>query len=127
MKKLILIITMLVLTYSLHSQITWVAPSSADNITNPLWPTDESIKEGKKLYKQLCSICHGDKGKGDGLAGASLNPRPANLSINKGQSDGALYWKLNEGRPPMASYKFLLTEDQKWQLINYIRTLKKKK
>lgn len=105
----------------------WVAPESANKIVNPLLNNEEATKEGKKLYKQLCAICHGEKGKGDGVAGASLNPRPANFSSNsvQSQSDGALYWKINEGRAPMASYKDLISDSQKWQLVNYIRTLNK--
>lgn len=105
----------------------WIAPPTASNIVNPLLSNEDATKEGKKLYKQLCSICHGDRGKGDGIAGASLNPRPANFSSIsiQNQSDGALYWKINEGRAPMASYKDLLNENQKWQLINFIRTFKK--
>jgi hypothetical protein len=39
------------------------------------------------------------------------------------QADGALYWKITKGRAPMASFKTLLTDDQRWHVINYIRTL----
>jgi mono/diheme cytochrome c family protein len=61
------------------------------------------------------------------MAGMSLNPRPANFATEKFQSqtDGAIYWKLSEGRPPMAGYKTMLKENQRWQLVNYLRTLKK--
>jgi len=41
------------------------------------------------------------------------------------QSDGAIYWKITNGNPPMASYKETLTEEQRWQLVNYIRELKR--
>ena len=75
----------------------------------------------------MCAICHGNYGKGDGMAGSSLTPRPTNFTISKvqAQSDGALYWKLTEGRAPMASYKTILKKEQRWQLVNYIRTFKK--
>lgn len=105
----------------------WKAPASADKITNPLKGNTTAAEEGKKIYKQMCAICHGNTGKGDGMAGMSLNPRPTNFTTEKVQSqtDGAIYWKLTEGRPPMASYKNILKEEQRWQLVNYIRTLKK--
>ncbi|NOY46809.1 MAG: cytochrome c [Chlorobi bacterium] len=67
------------------------------------------------------------KGDGKGGGGVSLNPKPANflaLSVSD-QTDGALFWKLTEGKPPMASYKDLLSENQRWKLISYIRTLEK--
>ncbi len=115
------------LTYTLLSQSSWVAPESANKITNSIASSNGSIKLGKILYKQYCAICHGDKGKGDGLAGMSLKPRPANFTkedIQK-QSDGAIYWKLTEGKSPMAGYKETLSEKQRWHLVNYIRSLKK--
>ena len=105
----------------------WKAPASANSLKNPVKGNDTATEAGKKLYKKMCAICHGNSGKGDGLAGMSLSPRPSNFSTEKiqSQSDGAIFWKLTEGRPPMASYKNILNEGQRWQLVNYIRTLKK--
>ena len=105
----------------------WEAPKEADNIKNPLAGDDEAASKGKKLYSTMCAICHGNKGKGDGMAGMNLKPRPTNLALVsvQGQTDGAIYWKITEGRPPMASYKQVLKEEQRWQLVNYIRTLGK--
>ena len=111
-----------------HAQTTpWVAPASADAIKNPYANNADATKKGKKLYNQLCNICHGDKGKGDGMAGAALTPKPANFTSDKVQSqtDGAIFWKITNGRAPMAAYKDLIKEEERWQLINYIRTLKK--
>lgn len=105
----------------------WEAPKEADALKNPLKASTEATLAGQKLYTNMCVICHGNKGKGDGAAGVNLNPRPTNLISTKTQehSDGALYWKITEGRAPMASYKSLLTEEQRWQLVNYIRKLAK--
>ena len=109
-------------------QSKWVAPATADQLKNPLTNPEDAIKEGKKTFQQLCVICHGDFGKGDGMAGASLNPRPANLTSKdvQSQTDGAIYWKITQGNPPMASYKDVLSATQRWQLVDFIRTLKKK-
>lgn len=105
----------------------WKAPPEADKLSNPLKGNEASIDAGKKTYKQMCAICHGNKGKGDGVAGMGLNPRPTDFSNAdvQAQSDGAIYWKMTEGRAPMAAYKDILKEDQRWELVNYIRTLKK--
>lgn len=105
----------------------WKAPASANSIKNPLKGNTAAIDAGKKLFKQMCAICHGNSGKGDGMAGMTLNPRPSDLSSEKvhSQTDGAIFWKMTEGRAPMAPYKEILKEEQRWQLVNYIRTLKK--
>lgn len=102
----------------------WKAPLQADKLTNPLKGDASATAEGKIIYMQMCIICHGDKGKGDGVAGVALNPKPGNFVTQKvqAQTDGALFWKITEGRPPMASYKGIFTETQRWQLVNYIRT-----
>jgi mono/diheme cytochrome c family protein len=107
----------------------WVAPASADATENPLKGKAETIPLGKKIYATYCVVCHGDKGKGDGIAASGLTPRPADHSADKfqKQTDGAIFWKLTNGRAPMASYAKTLTEEQRWQVINYMRTLKAKK
>ena len=109
--------------FSQHS--TWKAPASSDKLVNPIAGNASSVAEGKKIYVSMCVICHGEKGKGNGAAGVTLTPRPANfLAINvRHESDGNIFWKLSEGNPPMASYKTLLSETQRWQLVNYIRQL----
>ena len=98
---------------------------SANKYINPYAGKTVATASGKTFYKQMCAICHGDKGKGDGLAGMTLNPRPANFKKTEiqSQTDGALYWKITEGKAPMAAYKDVLTEEQRWQLVNYIRQL----
>ncbi len=105
----------------------WVAPKTADNIKNPLANDANATKAGKKIFNQMCAVCHGNKGRGDGIAGMALKPRPSNFTLGKVQSqtDGALFWKLTQGRVPMASYKKTLSETKRWQLVNYIRQFKK--
>jgi mono/diheme cytochrome c family protein len=109
-----------------HAQEKWTAPTSADKIVNPLKDDANAAASGKRTYKMLCVVCHGAKGKGDGVGGSGLTPKPTNLADSdaQGQTDGAIFWKITEGRPPMASYKTVLPENKRWELINYIRTLK---
>ncbi len=109
------------------AQEKWVAPVSADKIVNPLKGDANAAASGKKTYKMLCAVCHGAKGKGDGIGGAGLTTKPTNLTSEavQAQTDGAIFWKIEEGRSPMASYKTTLPDKQRWEIINYIRTLKK--
>ena len=115
------------ITNLVQAQTTWVSPKEADDLKNPFAGNEDAIKKGKKLYTQYCTICHGIKGKGDGMAGAALNPKPANFTLAdiQSQSDGAIFWKMAEGRSPMAAYKDILSKEQRWQLVAYIRTLNK--
>ncbi|NDV45224.1 MULTISPECIES: c-type cytochrome [Flagellimonas] len=110
-----------------RAQTQWEAPASADNLNNPLKNDATAAESGKRTFRMLCVICHGAKGKGDGMGGAGLTPKPTDLTSTEVQSqtDGALFWKLTNGKPPMASYETALPENKRWELINYIRTLNK--
>ena len=105
----------------------WVAPATSDNVKNPLASNPQNLAEAKTLYAGNCGPCHGDKGKGDGPASAGLNPKPADHTSDavQKQTDGAIFWKLSEGRAPMPAYKSIFSEQQRWELVNYIRTLAK--
>ena len=132
MKKLIystvILFVLGAFTNQIFAQSKWIAPKDADTIENPFNGNKDIIKKGKKLYTQMCVICHGIKGKGDGVAGAALSPKPSNFTLKElqSQTDGALFWKLNNGNAPMAGYKDMLSKEQRWQLVNYIRTFKTK-
>jgi mono/diheme cytochrome c family protein len=107
----------------------WQVPKSAINVKNPVAQSAASAQSGKALYSTYCTPCHGKKGSGDGPAAAALNPKPADHTSAKVQaeSDGTLFWKLSEGHSPMPAYQAVLTATQRWDLVNYIRTLAKKK
>jgi len=126
----VLIPIFLFVPYLAMSQTSdWAAPKEADALKNPYPVTEASLQVAKAKFQQLCSICHGEKGRGDGVAGMALKPKPANFTSSKiqSESDGALYWKMTNGRAPMAAYKDILSEKERWQLVNYIRTFKKSK
>ncbi|NDP22118.1 MAG: cytochrome c [Paludibacter sp.] len=118
---------LLIASIPIQQKEHWEAPKEADLIKNPFRDNPGATLAGQKLYTNMCVVCHGNKGKGDGTAGVYLKPRPTNLISTKTQehSDGAIYWKITEGKAPMPSHKSLLTEEQRWQLVNYIRKLAK--
>lgn len=127
MKITLTILFLFSAAFSISAQSTWKAPSTAKTIKSPLNKSANDIKAGKKIFTQNCIICHGIKGKGDGMASAALTPKPANFSSStvQSQTDGELFWKMTNGNPPMASYKDILTKTQRWQLVAYLRTFKK--
>lgn len=103
----------------------WVVPARAAQKKNPIPATPASIAAGKIVYLGNCLSCHGKSGKGDGPAAAALTTSPGDLSNSKmwQLSDGAAFWKITEGRAPMTTFKTLLTDEQRWQVVSYMRTL----
>jgi mono/diheme cytochrome c family protein len=106
----------------------WNAPESLKDKKNPFATDESSLARGKKSYISECARCHGKKGEGDGSSASRIDQTVADLSSAKvqSQSDGELFWKISEGRKPMPINKNTLTDDQRWDIINYIRTFKKK-
>ena len=102
----------------------WKAPPTAVNRPNPVPVNANTLALGQKLYVGNCMTCHGQSGKGDGRGGAPLEKKPADLGarIKAGATDGELFWKIAEGRSPMISWKGSLSETQRWELVNYIKT-----
>ncbi len=90
--------------------------------------TPELVEKGKTLYSTNCSSCHGTEGKGDGVAGTSLNPKPRNFHDLNGWKNGTkfsqIYKTLQEGitGSAMPSFSTLLPEDR-IAIIHFIRTL----
>ncbi len=106
----------------------WDTPAWTDTLRNPYAHNVALTDSGRVLYQKICSVCHGTGGKGDGVASAGLTVQPANHTSNlvQEQTDGSLFYELSNGHAPMPAYKSSLTEKQRWELINYIRTLKPK-
>lgn len=94
------------------------------------WAQDQA--EGKKLYASYCSSCHGDQGKGDGVAARSLPVKPKNhtdsASINQ-LSDQFLIDVISKGGAAVGKSSFMpgwgasLNDKQIRDLVAYIRTL----
>jgi len=112
---------------SVPIQEPWKAPAEADTIKSPLVFTPEVIRSGEKLFSTYCVSCHGKNGLGDGSPG-KFTPPPANFHSDRvaDQKDGALFWKLTNGRGrSMPSYKAIFSSEQRWQLIAYVRQFAK--
>jgi mono/diheme cytochrome c family protein len=100
----------------------WKAPAEAKPLKNPV----KGIGDAKNVIATNCAGCHGASGRGDGVASAALQPKPMDWSSPTVQSDtdGELFWKITNGRGAMPAWK-QLPEAERWQIVNYIRTLKK--
>jgi len=114
---------------SAQHSMPWNVPESEKGKKNLYTSDMSSIARGKKTYKTECFRCHGKEGKGDGNSADLLDKQVADLTSDRvqNQTDGELFWKISEGRKPMPLAKRTLTDDQRWDIINYIRTFRKKK
>jgi mono/diheme cytochrome c family protein len=129
MKKIFFCSVALSLTIGAFAQSDWKAPKEADALKNPFKGNAQALAEGKKIYTQMCVVCHGESGKGDGVAGKNLKPKPGNYTTAafQSQTDGAIFWKLTHGKGAMAAYEKILEEKKRWQVVCYIRSLGAKK
>ncbi len=93
--------------------------------------TPELLEKGKTSYTTNCLTCHGDKGDGMGPAGQYLNPKPRNFATDKfkqGDKPEQIFKTLNKGLPGTSMVSFAhLPEDERWGLVHYVLSLRKKK
>ncbi len=100
---------------------------NAEVVENPWVSSDELIAHGKQKFQTNCAVCHGAEGKGDGAAGAGLNPPPRNL-VEGGWKQGGtsvnLFETLLKGVPggSMASFAHLPKNDR-WAMVHWIRSI----
>lgn len=111
-----------------QSKQKWSAPAADAQKKNPVAATESSLAAGRKIYSKTCAMCHGKTGDADGPAVIELNIHPAKLSDPKlaTESEGSLFWKVTTGKKPMPAYGKRLSETDRWNLVNYIRTLPKR-
>ena len=116
----------------------WMAPAEADNLINPVEVNEETLAEGKMIYRVNCRSCHGRLGDGQGVEAADLNTKVNDFTNSDflKQTDGSIFWKIAEGRimkeknsfgkDDMEAFKDDLEEEEIWLLVNYIKAFSKK-
>ena len=128
------VLTLGTFTYSAGSAVAadsmaekWLSPAPNAAKKNPVAATPASVAAGHKIYLKTCMMCHGKTGEADGPAVIELNIHPAKLSDPElaTQSDGALFWKITTGKKPMPGYGKRLSDTDRWNLVNYIRSIPK--
>ena len=127
-KTFLTLVIVLASTFAFAQMSDWRAPPSLANRPNPVAGNANATALGEKLYVANCLTCHGPTGHGDGPGAVALEKKPANLGARireTGEKDGELFWKISEGRAPMITWKASLSETQRWELVNYIRTFAK--
>ena len=119
--KLLLFIGIILNLNVLKSQSTWEVPEDKKQKVSSFKFDNESKTKGESLFQKNCVSCHGTPGKNNSVA---LVPPPGDPATDKfqKQTDGALFFKMTSGRAVMPSFKDVLTENERWQVISYIRS-----
>ncbi len=119
---------------SAANQAAPAAPVKVDisDIKEPWLPNEKMVAHGQAVFKTNCSMCHGEKGLGDGVAGASLNPKPRNLVEGKWKQGGSalqLFATLQTGikGSSMQGYQASLPVADRWALVQFIHSITQNK
>lgn len=118
------------LSYNVNGQQQakpWPVPDEYRDMKNPVEKNDESIKAGKALYTKHCASCHGKAGLGDGFKARVLKDFAGDFSgaYYQDQTDGEHFYKTKFGRGEMPKYEDKLTDEDIWNIVNYMRTFRK--
>lgn len=106
-----------------------VPPSAYRDFENPFAGDADAEAAGALAFGARCASCHGDDGRGGGPRAARLDPAPADLAALSERSDGYLLWRIEEGaegvpfESAMPAFGGVLTEDEAWQVITFLRSL----
>ena len=103
----------------------WSVMAKARKLQNPVPTTPEALAAGRESYREHCQSCHGENGDGKGDKAAELSVAPGDFTDGREMhhyADGELYWQITYGRRPMPAFAAKLSEEKRWQLVDYIRT-----
>lgn len=105
----------------------WEIPAKYKTMKNTFKDDASLMKVGKMLFTKHCKSCHGGKGEGNGPKAKSMKTsiRSLKMAEIQDQTDGALYYQSFVGRDEMPNYEKKIGDDEdRWAIINYLRTLK---
>ena len=108
-----------------YSLSDWTAPEKARLLRNPFPATPQTIGMGMSTYADHCESCHGEDGNGKGERAEKLSVAPTDFSDAHTMTrmiDGELFWKISQGHRPMPAFRDKLSDEDRWQLVDYIRT-----
>jgi mono/diheme cytochrome c family protein len=103
----------------------WSVSARARKLKNPVPSTDAAIAAGMQVYVDHCRRCHGEEGDGKGPKAAELSVAPGDFTDQRKMlrlADGELFWQITRGRLPMPAFEDKLSEEARWQVVDYIRT-----
>lgn len=105
----------------------WNVPEAAKEVKNPIPPNAGTLAYARGIYEDRCAHCHGVNGDAKRPAGTTYFylTQPTNFTdakIMDAMMDGEIFWKITTGNRPMPSYKDQLSENDRWELVSFLRT-----
>lgn len=132
MRRLCTLLFVVIFLFSVGALLAQTASSSCSNpadiakMVNPVKPTPESLAQGKKYYGYDCAMCHGAAGNGKGdVESSDKLPDFTSAAAMKEKSDGQMFCSLKTGKGHMPLERVRLSENELWNLVNYVRSLAK--
>ena len=105
---------------ALHASVSRHAPSEI----NPMQPTEENMKAGVKIYRQMCSRCHSLPGRAPSMYGSAFYPPAPQLSGGLPQyTEAELFWTIKHGirNTGMLAWGRMLSDEQIWQVVTVLK------
>jgi mono/diheme cytochrome c family protein len=105
---------------ALRASVAHHAPSGA----NPIAASDENLMEGAKLYRQMCSRCHGTAKESENSYGQSFYPPAPNLPLSRmSYTDNEMFWIVKHGirNTAMPAWGNLLSDEEIWRVVTLVR------
>ncbi len=132
MRRLCTLLIVFIFLFFVGALLAQSASSSCSNpvdvakMVNPVKPTPESLAQGKKYYGYDCAMCHGTDGNGKGdVESTDKLPDFTNAATMKEKSDGQMFCSLKTGKGHMPLERIRISENELWNLVNYVRSLSK--
>lgn len=119
MKRYFILLIIVLFSLQLSAQEWVVAPAEAA-LKSPFAFTDSTRKAGEVIYVANCKSCHGDPGKNNVIQLVPIPPDAASVKM-QANTDGALHYKLIQGRGAMPSFKNTLSSTDLWRVISFMR------
>lgn len=96
-------------------------------VPNPLPSmTGAELEEAGRLFNINCAVCHGAKGGSDGPIAPKVGGVKSIIAASPGYTDGRIFYVITYGQNNMGSYASQLSSEQRWRIVQYIRTLEPK-
>ena len=137
--KLILFVIIITLIFNsaTTSRAGSTKPSEKNSADGETSSKKGEVTVGKRIYNKYCYYCHGMEGRGDGAIAIGLTPHPANFvaDVDKmKKSDKELFESISKGirrevggdELAMPQWNLILTEDEIWSVLAYVRYLSEK-
>ena len=103
----------------------------AAKMKNPVPATPESVAAGRKIFLRYCASCHGVNAEGG--SGSDISPPAPDLTDadwEHGSTDGEIFHTIKNGVPPdlnMAPWADQIKDPDIWNVVNFVKSLAKKK